>query len=127
MVQGVDNGEFVFELTRNAKVFNDELQELHFGKTRIENDRGFVRCGIQTVEQGPAEGGFAGADFAGDEDNAFALIDAVEQMGEGVFVFDAVEKEGRIRSNIEGKFGEFIKILIHPNFLSDPNSKEKLG
>jgi hypothetical protein len=51
------------------------------------------RVGVHAVEQAPHDGGLAGADLAGDDDEAFVAQQAVLQVGLGAPVLLAAEVE----------------------------------
>ena len=48
---------------------------------------------VKFVEQGAAKGCFPGSHLTGNEDNSFALLNAVQKMGKGLSVIRAGEKE----------------------------------
>ena len=81
-----------------------ELSKVHFRKIGI---------GLEQVEQAIDKGGFACADLSGNDNNAPARGDAVNQMAEGFFVARRREEEVRVGGSVERKFFKFIKILIH--------------
>ena len=68
-----------------------------------------VDRGHQMADQGR----LAGADLAGDDDEALALGEAVAEIGHRLAVRAAVEPEARIGGQLEGLSGEAVTIGVH--------------
>ena len=83
----------------------DEFVEGHFRVEQVENLH-LIR--IQTVQDGPQQGGLAGPHFPGYGDEAFALVDAVEHGRKGFAVTGAQVEEGRVRGKPEGCVSESV-------------------
>ena len=62
------------------------------GKVRIEYESG-LRVRIELIEDRPAEGRFAGADFAGYLYKTLSFPDAVYEVGDRFLVYTAQKKE----------------------------------
>jgi hypothetical protein len=69
--------------------------------------------GGQAVEQVAHQRGLAGTDFAGDDDEALALRQAVLEVGHGALVALAAEEEVRIGAQLEGLGGKSVVSLVH--------------
>ena len=67
----------------DAEVLEDPLQQILLGQERIQHQRRERRA-IDLLEQRPAQRRLAGADVAGDDDEAFAAADRVLQQLERV-------------------------------------------
>ena len=65
------------------------------------------------VQKGPAERSLTGTNFARHNQDAFSLVNAVNEMGEGFFMMPAGKKEIRICGHVKRVFSEMIKLLIH--------------
>ena len=68
---------------------------------------------IEFLEQVAHQGGLAGADAAGDDDEPLSLLQAVAQVGHGPVVPLAVEEELVIRGQLEGLTLEVIEVVVH--------------
>jgi hypothetical protein len=68
---------------------------------------------LRISEDGTAQGALAGADLAGDLDEALALGDAVDDVLEGLPVAATEVQIPRVRGDVEGLGLEVIEILIH--------------
>src|SRR5690606_3973978 len=79
----------------------DRLQQLDGAAARIEEE-GDLELALEPLEQRPTEGGLARADLAGHGDEALALLDAVEQVGQGFAVGRREIEEARVRAQREG-------------------------
>jgi hypothetical protein len=64
---------------------------------------------IELLEQAAHDRCLAGADFAGDNDEAFALIEPVLEIGKRALVPAAAEEERGIRVELEGLAGQPIE------------------
>jgi hypothetical protein len=60
--------------------------------------------------------GLASADFAGELNEAFPFADAVEQMIERLAMFRGIEQKARVRRNVERRFCEVEKFLVHADY-----------
>jgi hypothetical protein len=65
------------------------------------------------IEQAPADGGLSGADLARHHDKSAAVLDAEQEMGEGLFVFLAEKEETGVGREVERLFRQAIKRLVH--------------
>src|SRR5580765_6958437 len=68
---------------------------------------------IKLFENRAAKGGFAGADFTRELDEALALTNAVQQVVERLAMFGAIKQEPRVGSNVERRFGQAVIVQIH--------------
>ncbi len=91
-------------------------------KHRIHDQGGGIMS-VELFQQGPAQGRFARADFAGELHKALALADAVEQMIERLAVLGAVKKEARVRRDVERRLLQSIKLQIHPELLAETDAR----
>ena len=71
--------------------------------------RGAVDIGQQMRDQGR----LAGADLAGDDDEALALGEAVAQIGHRLLVGAAVEPEARVGRQLERLSGQAVSLGVH--------------
>jgi hypothetical protein len=121
-VAGVHLGEdeFIEDLkvcdAVDAARFETELQydgfeELVCAQARVEDERG-LEFVAEFFEELAADRGLAGADFAGEFDEAFALVDAEEQMVERLLMFPAEEQKARVRRDVERLFPQVVKLEI---------------
>ena len=99
-------------MAADPQVLNNELNELQVREIRIEDERGFGLV-IQPVKEHAAERGLTRADLSGDDQDAFALLDAENQMRKGFSVMNAGEEKFRVGRDIEGVFSKTVKFVIH--------------
>ena len=71
---------------------------------------------IQLFERGATERRLARADFASELDKTFAFADAVEQVIERLAMFRGIEQKARVRRDVEGRFCEAEKFLVHARY-----------
>ena len=90
---------------RHPEFLADGLQELHGREARIEN-HGHVGVMRHPRQQRSHDGGLAGADFAGQLDEAAGFVDAVEQMRQRFGVPLAQIEVARVGGDREGLFAE---------------------
>jgi len=97
----------------DAQALRDQAQHvvaLDLGRDqadRVEARR--VDIGHEVGDQGR----LAGADLAGDGDEALALREAVAQIGHRLLVRPAVEPEARVRGQLEGLPAQAIMLGVH--------------
>ena len=96
----------------DGELVADEADELGGVEVSVadECDLGVV---FEVLEEEMGDEGFAGADFAGEEDEAAALFDGIDEVGEGFVVAWGFEKEGGVRGVAEGKLLEIVVLEIH--------------
>ena len=94
------------------KLFADRQQELRRCHARIEDQRdlGVLR---RLRQQRPNYRGLAGADFAGELDEAASFVDAVDQVRERLRVPFREEQVARIRRDRERLFVEAEERGVH--------------
>jgi len=101
----------------DAEILVDALQKLHAGHAGIEDQGGAMVLVLKTAQQGAQEGGFAGADLAGQAHETMAVVNAVEQVGKGLLVVMAqVDKPG-IGGQGKRFFVETEMCRVHRQFL----------
>jgi hypothetical protein len=76
------------------------------------DDRVVLRVGALQI--GTDDRRFADADRAGDDDKPVAFLDAVPEGAQGRFVTGAQEEKLRIRRDMKRRFGQLIKVEVHP-------------
>src|SRR5262249_42905804 len=91
----------------------DGTQQILRIELRGHQLRGDQPAGIDLFQQASHQRRLAGADLASDDDEAFALVDAVLQVGEGALVAAASVEERRIGVELEGLAGEPEESLVH--------------
>ena len=64
--------------------------------------RGDELVGVDLFEEAPHQRRLPRSDFPGDDDEAFTLVDAVLQVGEGALVSPAAVEKSGIRIKLEG-------------------------
>ena len=100
-------------LVRQAEGRHHHAQGVVRVEVGVDDVRGHDLVGGQPVEQVAHQRGFTGTDFAGDDDEAFALRQAVLEVGHGALVALAAEEEVRVGTQLEGFGGEFVVGLVH--------------
>ena len=80
---------------------------------RIEDERD-LGAGLDALEQRAAERRLAGADLAGDRDEALAVLDAVEQVGERLAVRVGEEEVSGVGREREGLLAQAVELGVHP-------------
>ncbi len=96
-----------------VEIIGDHFEELVGADAGVENAGEFDAVGVELVAEAFEQGGLAGADLAGEHDEAFAAVDAVDQVCERLFVLGASVKEGRIRTEVERTFAESEEGVVH--------------
>ena len=91
----------------------DRLQQLETGELRIE-DEGHLALGAEALEQRAAERRLSGTDFTGNRDEALALLDAIQQVGQRFAMRLRQEQKTGIRAQRERFFAQAIERGIHP-------------
>ena len=89
----------------DAELLADGLQEIQRREPRID-DQGDFRVLGRTRQQRADRGGLAGADLAGQLDEAAGFIDAVDQVRQRVGVVAAQVQVARVRRDRKGFFGD---------------------
>src|SRR5581483_2289554 len=112
VVQLVEQDLLRLTLPFQSEVLIDALQELDGGELRVEEERRPDRR-IDLAQKEPAEGGLAGPDLADDDDEPFPLLQAVEDVGEGLVMPLAEEKKPGIGGEFEGGLFKTEKFKIH--------------
>ncbi len=74
---------------------------------------------VELFQQRAAQRRLARADFAGELDKALALANAVEQVVECLAMLCAVEKEARVRRDVERRLLQSVKFQIHAALLAE--------
>src|SRR5207249_9600876 len=96
----------------HTEILQNPLEQVFFGQERVQHQRR-ERRPIDLLEQGAAERRLAGADVAGDDDEAFTAADGVLQQVERAGVrLTAVQIFG-IRREAERLFGEPVIFFVH--------------
>jgi hypothetical protein len=72
-----------------------------------------MRGAGQVVQNRPADGGFSATDLAGQDNEPFAVLNAVEQGVKRFAVAFGKEKEPRIGRHVERKLTELEKREVH--------------
>jgi len=88
-------------------------EEFALGEAGVEDEGGFGAGGIEFVEEGAAECGFAAADFAGEDDEAFFLAEAIAQVCQGILMRRAQIKKAGVWGDVKRHHVEPVKLLIH--------------
>src|SRR6266446_2607585 len=97
----------------NSEPACDEMQKIVSGELRRHDLYGDKRALVDRRQQIVDEDSFAGADFRGDDDKAFRMMEAIDQIGHGLAVHRALEKEPSIRGELERSGGKPVKFGIH--------------
>jgi hypothetical protein len=87
---------------RQAERHGDRAQQVVGVELRAHELRGDEPRRIDLREEVAHQRRLPGADLAGDDDEALALVQPVLQVGEGALVAAAAEEEGGIRIELEG-------------------------
>src|SRR5215469_3511293 len=69
--------------------------------------------GIELGEEMADEGGLAGADLAGDDDEALALVQAVLQIGDSLLMAGGAKEEARVGAELERLAAQLVEVVIH--------------
>src|SRR5215470_12937381 len=85
----------------DAEVLEYVLENFLEGQCRVE-DEGRGAVALEAAQERAQERGLAGADLAGEEDEALVLLDSIEQLREGFAMPGGGVKEARIGRGIEG-------------------------
>src|ERR1700730_957606 len=97
----------------NSEPACDEMQKIVSGELRRHDlcldERALVDRRQQIVDQD----GLAGADFPGDDDEAFGMMEAIDEIGHRLPVNRALEKEPSIRGELERSSRKLVKFGIH--------------
>ena len=88
-----------------AQLLADREQKFHRGDAWIQ-DHGDIGVMRDTRQEGAHHGGFAGAHFAGQLDEATRFIDAIQQMRQGLRMTLAQIEIARVRSDGKRLFSE---------------------
>jgi hypothetical protein len=90
----------------------DGLQQFQRREVRVEEE-GDLAIAAEALDQGAAQGGLTRADLADDGDEALALLDAVDEMPEGLAVRRREEEVPRVRGELEGLLVEAEILRVH--------------
>ena len=94
--------------------FGEQRREhLDAVQERIEDQRRLRLFAIELFDQIAAERRLARARLAGHEHEAFAIVDAVQELAFRFAILLRVEDEPRIRRQRERLVGEAVKLLVH--------------
>ena len=96
----------------DAELFADRQDELDGRQLRVEDD-GDVGMARHALEQRAHHGGLAGADLAGQLDEAAGFVDPVQQMRERLGMPLAHEEIARVRGDGEGLLAQSEKARVH--------------
>ena len=88
------------------------LIELRHRQTRVEDVRDHDRA-VEPLHHPAQHRRFAGADFAGHDDQAFAALDAVVKVGHHFSVRRREIDEARIRGQREWQLVQSVKLGVH--------------
>ena len=87
-------------------------QQLFDRQERIEDERG-ERGLVELLEEGAAQRGLAGADVAGEDDEALLAADRLPHLLQRDVVRLASVQEPRIRRQAERRLNEPVVLLVH--------------
>ena len=107
VVQGEQDFGLGEAVAPQIQIVGQHLEELLHGQTRIEQGGEGDLLRVEKVAQALQHGGLAGADLAGEDDEALAALHAIDQVGQRFFVLRAPEQERRVRAHVE-------RILVKP-------------
>ena len=96
----------------DAEVEQDLAQQLLDRQERIQDQRRERRL-VELLEQRAADRRLAGADVAGEDDEAFRAADRLQQAGDGLVVRLAAVEEARVGREREGRLYEAVELLVH--------------
>ena len=99
-------------LRDDAEAEEHLAKQLFHRQERVEDERGECRL-IELFEQRPAQRGFAGADVAGQDDEAFFTADRLPDLLEREVVRFAAIQEPRIGRQAERGLNESVIVLVH--------------
>ena len=80
---------------------------------------------VEFLEQRAHQRRLAGADLAGDDQEALALVHAVLQVRKGARVPLAPEVEGRIGTQLEGLAGQAIEFFVHASLRGGETARRR--
>ncbi len=112
-VQVVDELLLAGAARRQPELGVDRLEQLERRERRVD-DVGHARLGCELAEEVPQHGRLAGADVAGDADEAARLRQAEAQMRQGVGVLARQKEIARVRRQPEGRIHQPEEPLVHP-------------
>ena len=96
----------------DAEFVADRLQQFGDGQFRIEDVRD-IAVGGHLLEKAAADRGLAGADLAGQQDEAAAAADAVQQMRQRLAMTFAHEQVARIGRDRKRRLLQTEKMGVH--------------
>src|SRR5436190_1191166 len=96
----------VFLKRGEAEILADVAQHLLGLGNGVENQRALALSLLQLLDERVDQGRLAGAHLAGEDDKAFARVDAVEKSRQRLPVAGAEIEKTRVRGNIEGLAAE---------------------
>ena len=100
-LQRREQHRLVEPIHRKPECHGDRAQHVVGVELRADELRGDDLARIELLEQAAHDRRLAGADLAGDDDEAFALVQPVLEIGEGALVAPAAEVERRIGIELE--------------------------
>ena len=96
--------------TEGHRYGTQQVLRVELGRHQLCGDE---PAGIDLFEQAAHQRGLAGADFSGDDDEAFALMHAVLEVGEGALVSATAVEKGGIGIELKGLAGQPEKCFVH--------------
>ena len=113
-VQRGDQGTRAQVLALDLELLEQRLEELVRTELGIK-EKGRVHIARKSAQQCPAQGRLPRTDFAGDRDEALALLDAVEEMRQRLAVCAGEKKKARIRAQRERLLAQAKEGGVHPD------------
>ncbi len=114
--EGLDRGEevrLVVLRDADAEGLGHRAQQVVGLELRADDLRGDDHLRVEFLQQRAHERGLAGADLAGDDEEALALVDAVLQVRVRALVPLAAEVEGRVGTELEGLARQAVEVFVH--------------
>ena len=108
----------------HAPVVEDVLEHAVPRQRRVV-DVGYGMLVVEPLEERAQQRRLAGADLAGEDDEALALADAVDELGQRFAVARRLEEELRIRRGTEWCLAEPVELEVHDIYL--PAAGRSLG
>ena len=105
----------------DSQVLEDVLEDAVKRQRGIDYE-GDRRLAVEPLTKGVKQRGLSRAHLAGQDDEAFPLLGAVEQLGQGLPVRRTHVKESGIRRRVEGLLRESVERQVHATALRSPHS-----
>src|SRR2546422_7974816 len=105
----------------DSQVLEDVLEDAVKRQRGIDHE-GDRRLSVEPLTKGVKQRGLSRAHLAGQDDEAFPLLGAVEQLGQGLPVRRTHVKESGIRRRVEGLLRESVERQVHATALRSPHS-----